>query len=65
MIKKSKFRVDIYNDPMLAVKDFKAGLYDLLFIDFMMANGNYQLCNRIRQTDPEIRICYIRNLSKS
>jgi hypothetical protein len=32
--KESRFRMDTYNDPMLALQDFKAGLYDLLFIDF-------------------------------
>ena len=55
-----RFRVDTYNDPMRALQDFKAGLYDLLLIDFMMAKmSNYQLCDRIRQVDPEIRICYM------
>jgi CheY-like chemotaxis protein len=52
--------VDTYNDPMLALQDFKAGLYDLLLIDFMMAKmSNYKLCDRIRQIDPEIRVCYM------
>jgi len=58
--KERRFRVDIYNDPMLALQDFKAGFYDLLLIDFMMAKmSNYQLCDRIKQIDPEIRICYM------
>jgi CheY-like chemotaxis protein len=58
--KESRFRVDTYNDPMLALQDFKAGLYDLLLIDFMMAKmSNYKLCDRIRQIDPEIRVCYM------
>jgi hypothetical protein len=35
--------VDTYNDPMLALQDFKAVLYDLLLIDSMMAKmSNYQ-----------------------
>jgi CheY-like chemotaxis protein len=58
--KESRFRVDTYNDPKLALQDFKSSLYDLLLIDFMMAKmSNYQLCDRIRQIDPEIRICYM------
>jgi CheY-like chemotaxis protein len=58
--KESRFRVDTYDDPMLALQDFKPGLYDLLLIDFMMAKmSNYQLCDKIRHIDPEIRICYM------
>jgi CheY-like chemotaxis protein len=58
--KESRYRVNTYNDPMLALQDFKAGLYDLPLIDFMMAKmSNYQLCDRIRQINPEIKICYM------
>ena len=32
-----RYKVDTYKDPMLASQDFKAGLYDLVLIDFMMA----------------------------
>jgi CheY-like chemotaxis protein len=33
---RSCFKVDSFNDPILALKDFKNGFYDLLLIDIVM-----------------------------
>jgi DNA-binding response OmpR family regulator len=34
------FKVDSFNDPILALSNFKAGLYDLLILDNNMPNIN-------------------------
>jgi DNA-binding response OmpR family regulator len=46
----------------LVLKNFQAGLYDLLLIDFMMAktsNPNHKVCNKVRQMDNKVKICYM------
>jgi CheY-like chemotaxis protein len=51
---------DVFSDPYLALQNFKAGLYDILLIDLLMATtSNGELCNRIRKMDKKIKICYI------
>jgi CheY-like chemotaxis protein len=35
--RRRKYMVDTYNDPILVLQNFQAGLYDLFLIDFMMA----------------------------
>jgi CheY-like chemotaxis protein len=55
-----RYKVDTYNDPMWVLENFKAGLYDLFLIDFLMATtSNYKLCNKVRQTDNKVKICYM------
>ncbi len=57
--RRQRYKVDTYKDPVLASQDFKAGLYDLVLIDFMMAKtSNHEPCNKVRQIDNKVRICY-------
>jgi CheY-like chemotaxis protein len=56
---KRRYKVDTYKDPILALQNFRAGLYCLLPIDFMMAKtSNHKLCNKVRQMDNKVKICY-------
>ena len=34
------FPVDVYNDPLLALSDYKPGMYDLLLLDIKMPKTN-------------------------
>ncbi len=34
------FQVDVYNDPSLALRDYKRGMYDLLLLDIKMPQMN-------------------------
>ena len=36
---KSSFQVNTYNDPLLALSEFKPGFYDLLLVDINMPKG--------------------------
>jgi CheY-like chemotaxis protein len=55
---KRRYKVDTYKDPISALQNFRAGLYCLL-IDFMMAKiSNHKLCNKVRQMDTKVKICY-------
>jgi two-component system response regulator ChvI len=54
------FEVYTYNDPLLALSQFKPGLYDLLLVDINMPNMNgFELCNEILKIDINIRVCFI------
>jgi DNA-binding response OmpR family regulator len=34
------FKVDIFNDPLIALRNFTAGSYDLLLLDMLMPKMN-------------------------
>jgi two-component system, OmpR family, response regulator ChvI len=56
---RQRYKVDTYKDPTAALQNFKTGLYCLVLIDFMMAKtSNHKICNKARQMDSEVKICY-------
>jgi two-component system response regulator VanR len=53
-------QVDISNDPLLALKNFKAGSYDLLIIDIVMPEmDGFGLYEEIRKIDNKVKVCFI------
>ena len=59
-LKHSGFKVDVYNDPLLALSDFKPNLYDLLLIDINMPNMNgFELYRRIKEKNSSLKIAFI------
>jgi DNA-binding response OmpR family regulator len=55
-----KIAVDTYNDPRIALLDFKPNFYDLLLIDINMPYMNgFQLSERILETDINVKICFM------
>jgi DNA-binding response OmpR family regulator len=54
------FTVDIYNDPILALSNFKSGFYDLILIDIRMPDmTGFELSQKIRKKDSSVNICFI------
>jgi CheY-like chemotaxis protein len=54
------FVVDSYNDPTLALSDFKPGLYDLLLLDIKMPEVNgFELCQKIKEIDSNVKTCFL------
>jgi DNA-binding response OmpR family regulator len=46
------FKVDTFNDPLLALQNFTAVSYDLLILDMLMPNMNgFELYQKIRMLD--------------
>ncbi|HEY6882683.1 MAG TPA: response regulator [Nitrososphaeraceae archaeon] len=54
------FKVDCFNNPLLALKNFKSGLYDLLVVDVIMPQINgFDLAEEIKKTDQKVMVCFL------
>jgi two-component system, OmpR family, response regulator ChvI len=54
------FSVDIFNDPQLALSNYKSGYYDLLIIDIRMPSmTGFELYRKIREIDSKVTVCFI------
>ncbi|HKG86860.1 MAG TPA: response regulator [Nitrososphaeraceae archaeon] len=54
------FQVFTYNDPLLALTEFKINFYDLLLIDVNMPKLNgFEFSEKILELDLNVRVCYI------
>jgi len=53
-------QVDTFNEALLALNNFKAGLYDLLIIDIVMPDmDGFKLYEEIKKIDDKVKICFI------
>jgi len=54
------FEVNSYNDPLLALSNFKPDLYGLALIDIRMPKMNgFELYKKIKDIDNRIQVCFI------
>ncbi|HEU4446194.1 MAG TPA: response regulator [Nitrososphaeraceae archaeon] len=54
------FDVDTFNDPSLALKNFKPNYYDLVLIDIVMPDiDGFDLYERLKKIDPDIKACFL------
>ena len=54
------FKVDSFNDSILALNNFEKGLYDLLIIAVVMPSMNgFELAKEIRRIDDKVKICFL------
>ncbi|MFL6509302.1 MAG: PleD family two-component system response regulator [Nitrososphaeraceae archaeon] len=57
---KRRFDVYIYENPLVALSEFKPNFYDLLLTDIYMPHMNgFELCEKILELDLNIRVCFI------
>jgi DNA-binding response OmpR family regulator len=55
-----RFKVDSFNNPILALKNFQAGSYDLLIIDINMPQmSGFDLYEKIREIDNKVKIRFL------
>jgi len=60
IVLEDQFSVDVFNDPFVALDNFKPGLYDLLLIDIRMPKMNgLVLYNKLREIDSKVKVCFI------
>jgi DNA-binding response OmpR family regulator len=54
------FKVDAFTDPLLALENFKAGLYVMLILDTNMPKmSGSELYNEIKKIDNKARVCFL------
>ena len=54
------FKVNSYNDPLLALSEFKLDLYDLILIDINMPQmDGIELSRQILELDANVKICLV------
>ena len=54
------FKTDSYTDPVLALKNFKSGQYDLIILDIKMPIiDGFLLYQNIKTTDSKVEICFL------
>ena len=57
---KKRFKVFTYNNPVLALSEFKPNFYDLMLTDINMPHMNgFELCEKILELDVNIRVCFM------
>jgi two-component system, OmpR family, response regulator ChvI len=59
-LEQNGFSVDTYEDPALALSQFKSNYYDLIIIDVRMAKMNgFELYQQIRKKQNDVKTCFI------
>jgi two-component system response regulator ChvI len=59
------FKVDSFNDPLLALENFKADLYDLLILDIKMPKMNgFELYKQIKKVDNKVKTMFLTALTE-
>lgn len=54
------FKVNLFNDPILALQTFKPEFYDLVILDIRMPKMNgFDLCEQIRKIDNKVKVCFL------
>ena len=59
------FQVDSFNDPVLALDNFRKRLYSLLILDINMPKMNgFELYTKIKKIDDKVRVCFLTALTE-
>lgn len=54
------FTADTFNDPILALNNYKVNFYDLVILDIKMPKINgFELYIKIREQDHKAKICFL------
>ncbi|MDP9287260.1 MAG: response regulator [Thermoproteota archaeon] len=59
-LEQSGFSLDVFNDPIVALSNFKSDYYDLILLDIKMPQMNgYELYQEIKKKDDKVKVCFV------
>ena len=54
------YDVHVFNDPLIALSNFKPDTYDLLLLDIKMPNmTGFELYRKLKEIDSKVKVCFI------
>jgi len=54
------FQVNAFDNPILALDNFRKGVYDLLILDIKMPKMHgFELYREIRKIDSQVKVCFL------
>jgi DNA-binding response OmpR family regulator len=60
ILEDNEFAVYTFNDPLLALNNYKANFYDLVILDIKMPKmDGFELYVKLREKDPKVKICFL------
>jgi DNA-binding response OmpR family regulator len=60
VLEQNRFEVDSFEDPLLALSNFKPNIYDLVILDIKMPQMNgFELYKELRKIDSKVKVCFL------
>jgi DNA-binding response OmpR family regulator len=60
VLEDNNFIVDSFNDPLLALENFKANLYDVLILDIKMPKKDgFEVYKEVMKIDNRVKVCFL------
>ena len=54
------YDVHVFNDPLVALSNFKPDIYDLLLLDIKMPKmTGFELYRKLKEMDSKVKVCFI------
>jgi len=65
ILEENGFKVDSFNDSILALNYYKVNFYDLVILDIKLPKmDGFELDTKIREKDPKVKICFLTAVTK-
>lgn len=59
-LERKGFHVESFNDPQVALQEFKPDFYDLMLVDIRMPKVNgFEFYHAVRKNDIKVKVCFI------
>jgi CheY-like chemotaxis protein len=60
VLEENGFEVDAFEDPIVALKSYRAGVYNLLILDIKMPKmDGFELYDEIKKIDDNAKVCFL------